>query len=231
MSSAAPPPPNDAVPTVWRTGSALFAGQALAGGLGALAWLIAARTHPAGAVGTAIALVGALTWAGLVGNLGLGSLVVGILPGVRRSDRAGIAGVAVATVTVVGGALASVRHLRGPAGDALRRSHQARAAKLKALLHAAGLPALPSPSHIVPVLVGDPVRCKEASDQLLGRYGIYIQPINYPTVPRGTERLRITPAPCHDDGLMADLLTALREVWARLRLPDITGAAKLLAVG
>ena len=119
---------------------------------------------------------------------------------------------------VVGGALASVRHLRGEGGRELRRHHQARAARVKERLLAAGLPVMPSPSHIVPVLVGDPVRCKAASDVLLDRYGIYIQPINYPTVARGTERLRITPSPLHDDHLIAELTTALREVWAELEI-------------
>ena len=119
---------------------------------------------------------------------------------------------------VVGGALASVRHLRGEGGRELRLLHQARAARVKERLLAAGLPVMPSPSHIVPVLVGDPVRCKAASDVLLDRYGIYIQPINYPTVARGTERLRITPSPLHDDHLTAELTTALREVWAELEI-------------
>jgi 5-aminolevulinate synthase len=119
---------------------------------------------------------------------------------------------------VVGGALASVRHLRGADGLALRAMHQSSAARLKALLHAAGLPVMPSPSHIVPLLVGDPVRCKAASDLLLERHGIYIQPINYPTVAKGTERLRITPGPLHDDGLMAELVAALSEVWGTLEI-------------
>ena len=119
---------------------------------------------------------------------------------------------------VVGGALASVRHLRGEGGRELRLLHQARAARVKELLLEAGLPVMASPSHIVPVLVGDPVRCKAASDVLLDRYGIYIQPINYPTVARGTERLRITPSPLHDDHLIDELSTALREVWAELEI-------------
>ena len=117
---------------------------------------------------------------------------------------------------VVGGALASVRHLK--ADGALRRRHQERAATLKTRLAAAGLPLMPSPSHVVPVLVGDPVLCKQASDLLLDDYGIYIQPINYPTVPKGTERLRITPTPWHDDRAIDHLVRALTEVWSRLAL-------------
>jgi 5-aminolevulinate synthase len=117
---------------------------------------------------------------------------------------------------VAGGALASVRYLRGEGGRTLRACHQERAATLKQRLRAAGLPVMPSPSHIVPVLVGDPLRCKAASDLLLERHGIYIQPINYPTVSKGTERLRITPSPLHDDGLMDQLVTALQEIWSEL---------------
>src|SRR5690606_21161429 len=112
----------------------------------------------------------------------------------------------------------SVRHLRGVDGRDLRALHQSRAARLKALLREVGLPVMPSPSHIVPVLVGDPVRCKAASDLLLERHGIYIQPINYPTVPKGTERLRITPGPLHDDRRMGELGTALSEVWGALEI-------------
>ena len=113
---------------------------------------------------------------------------------------------------------AAGRGRRGPGGGAaagrpgrrgLARRQQERAATLKRRLAAAGLPVLPSPSHIVPLLVGDPVRCKAACDLLLERHGIYIQPINYPTVPRGTERLRLTPGPAHDDALMDQLVDAL----------------------
>jgi 5-aminolevulinate synthase len=117
---------------------------------------------------------------------------------------------------VVGAALASVRHLK--TDRALRARHQERAAALKARLTAAGLPLMPSPSHVVPVLVGDPVLCKQASDLLLEDYGIYLQPINYPTVAKGTERLRITPTPWHDDVAIDHLVQALVEVWSRLAL-------------
>ena len=119
---------------------------------------------------------------------------------------------------VTGGALASVRHLRGPEGRELRARHQERAATLKRRLAQAGLPVMPSPSHVVPVLVGDPIRCKQASDTLLDEFGIYIQPINYPTVPRGTERLRVTPSPLHCDARMDALVEALATVWARLNI-------------
>ncbi len=117
---------------------------------------------------------------------------------------------------VVGAALASVRHLKED--GSLRERHQERAATLKARLAAAGLPLMPSPSHVVPVLVGDPVRCKQASDLLLEDHGIYIQPINYPTVAKGTERLRITPTPWHDDRAIDHLVRALSEVWSQLAL-------------
>jgi 5-aminolevulinate synthase len=118
----------------------------------------------------------------------------------------------------VGGALAAVRLLRGEAGRDLRARHQKRAAALKVRLATAGLPVTGSPSHVVPVLVGDPVRCRAATDLLLERHGVYLQPINYPTVPRGTERLRLTPGPLHDDALMDQLVEALRHVWGELHL-------------
>ena len=115
---------------------------------------------------------------------------------------------------IAAGAIASVRHIKG-AHD-LRRRHQERAALLKRRLLEAELPVMASPSHIVPVLVGDARLCKEASDALLERHAIYVQPINYPTVPRGTERLRFTPTPQHSDQDIDRLVAALGEVWSRL---------------
>jgi 5-aminolevulinate synthase len=118
--------------------------------------------------------------------------------------------------SVAAAALASIRHLK--THDSLRLCHQERAATLKRRMREAELPVLPSVSHIVPLLVGDPVLCKQASDELLFGYGLYVQPINYPTVPRGSERLRFTPTPLHSDTHMDALLTALRAVWRGLGL-------------
>ena len=118
---------------------------------------------------------------------------------------------------VCAAATAAIRHLK--ASNWERERHQERAARTKAVLTAAALPVMTSPTHIVPVFVGDPERCKQASDLLLGEHGIYIQPINYPTVPKGKERLRITPSPYHDDGLIDTLAEALVDVWQRLGLP------------
>ena len=114
-------------------------------------------------------------------------------------------------------ATAAIRHLKTSSWE--RARHQDRTARVKDVLNAAGLPVMPSETHIVPVLVSDPVKCKAASDMLLTEHGIYIQPINYPTVPRGMERLRITPSPLHDDVLINALAEALVDVWERLRLP------------
>ena len=113
--------------------------------------------------------------------------------------------------------VAAIRHLKTSTWE--RERHQERAARVKAVLTAAGLPVMDSPTHIVPVMVGDPEKCKAASDLLLAEHGIYIQPINYPTVPKGTERLRIAPSPYHDDGLIDALAEALVEVWQELGLP------------
>lgn len=139
-----------------------------------------------------------------------------------RSYAAGFIFTTSLTPATAGGALAAVRVLSGEEGKRLRERHQERAATLKARLRDRGIPVMPSETHIVPVLVGDPVRCKQASDMLLEDYAIYIQPINFPTVPRGTERLRITPTPLHDDAEMDHLVEALTEVWRRL---DIRRAA------
>jgi 5-aminolevulinate synthase len=110
------------------------------------------------------------------------------------------------------GTLASVRHLRSSKIE--RDRHQERAATVRRRLLEAGLPVMPSESHIVPVLVGNPQRCKAISDELLLRFGIYVQPINYPRVPRGTERLRLTPTPLHSDEQINRLVTALAEIWS-----------------
>ena len=117
---------------------------------------------------------------------------------------------------LVAGALASVRHLKASTEE--RRAQQERAAMLKAKFAAAGLPQMPSETHIVPLLVGCPVKTKKISDVLLAEYGLYVQPINFPTVPRGTERLRFTPGPLHTPEMMDELVGALLEIWDRLEL-------------
>ncbi len=117
---------------------------------------------------------------------------------------------------LVAGVLASVRHLK--ASSVEREGQQASAATLKRLFAGAGLPVMPSTTHIVPLMVGDPVRAKEISDILLAEYGVYVQPINYPTVPRGTERLRFTPGPAHTEAMMVELTKALAEIWDRLEM-------------
>jgi len=115
---------------------------------------------------------------------------------------------------LVAGALASVRHLK--ASSAEREAQQASAAQLKAMMREAGLPVMDSTTHIVPLMVGDPVKAKRASDLLLSEYGVYVQPINYPTVPRGTERLRFTPGPSHTPDMMRELVQALVHIWKRM---------------
>ena len=121
------------------------------------------------------------------------------------------------------GAVASIRYLKEH--NEVRVAHQERAEALKARLLKAGLPVMPSVSHIVPVLVGDPVHCKMISDILLTDFGIYVQPINYPTVPRGTERLRFTPSPAHTDGMMDALAEALEKLWVRCNVARVGGQA------
>ncbi|WP_037489330.1 5-aminolevulinate synthase [Sphingobium indicum] len=115
---------------------------------------------------------------------------------------------------LVAGALASVRHLKSSSAE--REGQQASAARLKCALAEAGLPVMASTTHIVPLMVGDPVKAKKISDILLAEYGVYVQPINYPTVPRGTERLRFTPGPSHSVEMVRDLTQALVEIWHRL---------------
>lgn len=117
---------------------------------------------------------------------------------------------------LVAGVLAAVRHLKS--SNAERERHQERAATLRRMLADAGLPVMVCESHIVPVMVGDPVICKQVSDDLLKDHCIYVQPINYPTVPRGTERLRFTPCPVHTDEMMRDLVAALDQVWTRRKI-------------
>ncbi len=117
---------------------------------------------------------------------------------------------------VCAAASAAIRHLKTSQWE--RDRHQDRAARVKAVLGVSGLPVMPNDTHIVPVMVGDPEKCKDASDLLLAEHAIYIQPINYPTVPRGTERLRITPTPYHEDALIDALAEALVDVWGRLGL-------------
>jgi 5-aminolevulinate synthase len=117
---------------------------------------------------------------------------------------------------IAAGALASIHHLRGAAG--LRQRHQHLAGELKRRLAQARLPVMASQSHIVPLLVGSATACKAVSDELLARHAIYVQPINYPTVPRGSERLRLTPTPLHDEAMLAELVAALSQVWQRLGL-------------
>ncbi len=133
-----------------------------------------------------------------------------------RSHAAGFIFTTSLPPAIAAGARASIRHVSAAGG--LRERHQERARTLKARLRDARLPVMPSPSHIVPVFVGDAARCKQVTDALMERHAIYVQPINYPTVPKGTERLRLTPSPLHDDAAMDRLVAALKDVWGRLDL-------------
>ena len=123
---------------------------------------------------------------------------------------------------LVAGALASVRHLK--ASNVEREGQQAAAAMLKSKFRHAGLPVMESVTHIVPLMVGDPVKAKKISDILLAEYGVYVQPINFPTVPRGTERLRFTPGPSHSEEMMTELTEALVEIWQRLEMRQAAAA-------
>lgn len=125
---------------------------------------------------------------------------------------------------VAAGAAASIRHLK--ASSAEREAHQARVAEVRARLDGIGLPHIENPSHIIPVMVGDPVKCRYISDRLLADHGIYIQPINYPTVPKGTERLRITPSPVHSQSDVDKLIGALEALWAECQLARLPMAAQ-----
>ncbi|WP_316015160.1 5-aminolevulinate synthase [Roseobacter sp. HKCCA0434] len=119
---------------------------------------------------------------------------------------------------VAAGAAESIRILKGGEGTGLRARQQRQVARLRAKLDQAGIPHLDNPSHIVPVMVKDPVKCKMLADILMADHGIYVQPINYPTVPKGTERLRFTPSPLHDDGDIDRLVTALHSLWSQCAL-------------
>ena len=125
---------------------------------------------------------------------------------------------------VAAGAAASIRHLKS--SEAERLAQRDRVAKVRAALDDLGIPHLPNPSHIIPVMVGDPVKCKFISDKLLTEHGVYIQPINYPTVPKGTERLRITPTPLHTDADIAHLTGALESLWSQCQLARRPAAAE-----
>ncbi|MEC8179683.1 MAG: 5-aminolevulinate synthase, partial [Pseudomonadota bacterium] len=124
---------------------------------------------------------------------------------------------------VAAGAAASIRHLK--ASEMERARHKDRVAQVRRRLDAIGIPHLDNPSHIIPVMVGDAKKCKMISDWLMDNHGIYVQPINYPTVPVGTERLRITPSPVHTDGDIGRLIDALSEIWSQCELARMDAVA------
>ena len=124
---------------------------------------------------------------------------------------------------IAAGACASIRHLK--TSQIERARHHERVAKVRRRLNAIGIPVMDNPSHIIPVMVGDPRHCKMISDWLLDNHGIYVQPINYPTVPKGTERLRITPSPVHSDADVDKLVSALSEIWSQCALARVAAAA------
>ena len=140
-----------------------------------------------------------------------------------RSYASGFIFTTALSPALAAGALTSIRHLK--VSQLERARHQNRVARLRRELTAIGIPCLENESHIIPVMVGDPVKCKMISDWLLDLYGVYIQPINYPTVPRGTERLRITPSPFHSDADIAHLVRALSELWSHCALSRSAKAA------
>ena len=140
-----------------------------------------------------------------------------------RSWASGFIFTTILPPALTAGALASVRWLK--AHPEVREAHQERAAALKARFRAAGIPVMDSVSHIVPVFVGDPVHAKMISDMLLEDHGVYVQPINYPTVPKGTERLRFTPSPNHTDAMMDDLVAAMDRLWTHCNVARMPIAA------
>ena len=147
-----------------------------------------------------------------VGVMGGYIAASGVLVDVVRSFASSFIFTTSLSPVLAAGALASIRHLK--VHNELRVHHQERASKLKGMMKAVSLPVMPSVTHIVPLLVGNAPCCKRASDMLLQEFGIYVQPINYPTVPRGTERLRFTPSPLHTDQMMKDLVGVLAHVWS-----------------
>src|SRR5881275_1595079 len=168
-------------------------------------------------------LYGAMTYVdevhavGMYGPRGGGIAASGRIIDAVRSYAPGFIFTTSLPPAICSAATAAIRHLKTSNWE--RERHQDRAARVKAILTAAGLPVMSSDTHIVPLFVGNPENCKRACDILLEEHSIYIQPINYPTVAKGTERLRITPSPYHDDVLIDQLAEALLQVWERLDLP------------